>query len=244
MVKRITWSADEVVVESRNGSGSQLELVQADKAIVTLPLGVLTAERESDDWVAFDPPVPAVESAVSALEIGGVVRVALRFDETFWTSSRFSKRHGGAEFKEASFFHSLERIRFPVWWTPFPLESPMLVGWSGGPPAWELRGMTEDEIGDVATGSLAKVLGVARSTVSRHVLATFTHDWLTDPFSRGAYSYVGVDGSSAAAVLARPIAHTLYFAGEHASSGRNGTVDGAIASGFRAADQVLRSKRG
>lgn len=117
----------------------------------------------------------------------------------------------------------------------------MLVGWTGGPLAWELRGSSGDDIADVAVRSLARVFGIARSTVSRRLMACFTHDWLDDPFSRGAYSYVGVEGSGAAAALARPVERTLYFAGEHASSGRNGTVDGAMASGFRAADQVLRN---
>lgn len=38
------------------------------------------------------------------------------------------------------------------------------------------------------------------------------------------------------------VARTLYFAGEHADrEGRNGTVHGAIASGWRAADQILAS---
>jgi monoamine oxidase len=91
-----------------------------------------------------------------------------------------------------------------------------------------------------AITALSTVLGMSRSAVARRVRDALTHNWLSDPYSRGAYSYVGVGGSSASSVLARPIGHTLFFAGEHVSSGRNGTVDGAIASGQRAARQVLR----
>ena len=242
VVTRLTWRTGEAVVESRTPSGPQS--MSAARVIVTLPVSVLSAPEGSEGSVRFDPPVSAIETAATKLEMGGVVRVALRFDEPFWTSARFSKRHDGHQFNESTFFQSVERVPFGVWWTPYPVESPMLTGWTGGPLAWELRGKSADEITDLAVRSLATVLGVARSTVSRRVLASFTHDWLTDPFSRGAYSYVGVGGSGAAAVLARPVERTLFFAGEHASSGRNGTVDGAIASGFRAADQVLRNKTG
>lgn len=240
MVTRLTWRRGEAVVESRTTSGEH-SLLGAPKVIVTLPLSVLRAPEGSEGHVMFDPPVPSIATAAGKLEMGGVVRVAIRFDEPFWTSARFSKRHDGSQFNESTFFQSVERIPFGVWWTPYPLEAAMLVGWTGGPLAWELRDASGDEIADIAVRSLAKVFGIARSTVSRHVLAYFTHDWLNDPFSRGAYSYVGVEGSGAAALLARPVERTLFFAGEHARSGRNGTVDGAMASGFRAADQVLRN---
>jgi uncharacterized protein with NAD-binding domain and iron-sulfur cluster len=50
-----------------------------------------------------------------------------------------------------------------------------------------------------------------------------------------------VGGADAPAALARPLSRTLFFAGEAADAeGGTGTVDGAIASGRRAARQVLR----
>ena len=68
------------------------------------------------------------------------------------------------------------------------------------------------------------------------------HNWVHDPFARGAYSYPKVGGVDAPAVLARPLAGTLFFAGEATDTeGATGTVHGAIATGRRAARQVQRA---
>ena len=73
------------------------------------------------------------------------------------------------------------------------------------------------------------------------VEAAWMHDWVHDPFTRGAYSYSMVGGLDAPAALARPLAGTLFFAGEATDTeGATGTVHGAIASGQRAARQLLR----
>ena len=70
----------------------------------------------------------------------------------------------------------------------------------------------------------------------------FMHDWQEDPFSRGAYSYAAVGGIGRCKKLAEPVAGTLFFAGEATNSdGYNGTVHGAIATGLRAAKELLQS---
>ena len=239
IVDRITWSEGRVVVNARTSSLKKRE-VRARAAIVTLPLAVLTALQGRKGSVAFDPPVPTIERAARGLAMGGVIRVVFRFDEPFWTDSRFSGAHGDGDFRAMSFVQSLSPIPFPVWWTSYPAETPLLVGWCGGPVAWKTACRTDEEILSTAMRSMATVFGLTTTSVRRRVRASFIHNWIADPFAQGAYSYVAVGGSRAPAVLARPVDHTLYFAGEHASGGRNGTVDGAIASGYRAADQVLR----
>jgi monoamine oxidase len=66
------------------------------------------------------------------------------------------------------------------------------------------------------------------------------HDWDNDPFSRGAYSYVGVNGLEAQRLLASPVENTLFFAGEATvTQGAIGTVHGAMATGKRAAREVI-----
>lgn len=72
--------------------------------------------------------------------------------------------------------------------------------------------------------------------------ASWFHDWQADPHARGAYSYVTVDGRGARRRLAEPTEDTLFFAGEATDfSGEAATVAGAIASGVRAAREVLGS---
>jgi monoamine oxidase len=83
---------------------------------------------------------------------------------------------------------------------------------------------------------------IAEPELRKQITGSFTHDWQVDPFSRGAYSYAGVGGMDAAMKLAEPIANTLYFAGEATNGdGYNGTVHGAIATGVRAAKELLQS---
>jgi monoamine oxidase len=66
------------------------------------------------------------------------------------------------------------------------------------------------------------------------------YDWASDPYARGAYSYVTVGGMRARSHLAEPMDNTLFFAGEAAdTSGQASTVAGAIASGESAAREAL-----
>jgi monoamine oxidase len=70
----------------------------------------------------------------------------------------------------------------------------------------------------------------------------FQHDWSHDPFALGAYSYPLVSGASAPRALGAPVADTLFFAGEATvPPPHGGATHGAIASGERAAREVLAS---
>lgn len=121
----------------------------------------------------------------------------------------------------------------------FPVLEPVIVGWSGGPPARLLAAKGPDGVRDVAFRELASHIGWSRRRLAGMVREVLFHDWQADPFSRGAYSYALVGGADAAKALARPIERTLFFAGEAADpQGRNGTVEGAIGSGRRAAAGV------
>jgi len=117
----------------------------------------------------------------------------------------------------------------------------VVVGWAGGPAAIALEQSAAD-LESRAVSSLASTLDLDRRRVARHIVASFAHDWGRDPFSRGAYSYPLVGGADAARQLARPVRRTLFFAGEASEAeGRTATVHGAIATGYRAAEQTARA---
>jgi monoamine oxidase len=119
----------------------------------------------------------------------------------------------------------------------------MLVGWAGGPPADALAGRGTDAIIDAAISALAKGLRMPRRRVASLVVGGWTHDWRSDPHARGAYSYVRVGGLGSGRRLARPVEGTLFFAGEATEEDLSGTVEGALASGLRAARQVDKALR-
>ena len=119
----------------------------------------------------------------------------------------------------------------------------IITGWSPAHAAESLAGMTESAIVNRALESLSTLLRVDKSSVQSELSAAYFHDWDSDPFSCGAYSYVKVGGEGCQQVLGSPVSNTLFFAGEATdTSGRNGTVHGAIASGRRAAQDILKPK--
>ena len=214
-VTEVAWRRGEVVARIARG-----EEVRARKAIITVPIGVLKAP----DAIRFTPELRDKQRALDRIEVGHVVKIILRFRERFWNDFNFVHSHNA---------------HFPAWWTAAPARVPLMTGWAGGHAADRL--LAEGHIIDRGIESLASILGVPRRRVASKLDAAHTHDWQADPFSRGAYSYAGVGGSNAYRALAKPVANTLFFAGE-ATSDQTGTVAGAIASGRRAARQILAAR--
>ena len=202
---------------------------EADRAVITVPLGVLQA-----DAIRFDPDLPEKRSAAQELEMGHVVKVVLFFKSAFWEDR-------GVE--NLSFLHARGE-KFPTWWTTRPIAAPVLVGWAGGPPAETLAFKSEDFILDAAVSSLANALKMHSSALAARIDTAYVYDWQADPFTLGAYSYVPTGAITAPMRLAEPVADTLFFAGEATNSdGHSATVHGAIATGYRAAAELSGSLR-
>ena len=224
-VRRVNWSPGEVECECEGG-----RKFQAKKLIVTLPLPLLQKGA-----VEFVPALEEKRRALSLLAMGSVIRVVFCFRERFWEGLSYE----GKSMREMGFLFS-DAEAFPVWWTPHPHKSPMLTGWMAGPKAEEFRGKTKEFVFEKALRTLAEVLKISGSELSGLVMEKHFYDWQEDPYSQGAYSYALVGGAEAPNELGRPMQGTLFFAGEATNGdGDHGTVHGAIATGRRAASEVM-----
>jgi monoamine oxidase len=223
VVRKISWEPGQALVEAVGPSG--LCRFEAERVLVTLPLGVL--KQEGDGGVVFDPPLGAKARVIQQMPVGSVVKVTLHFRSQFWPVADFG------------FIHATG-LAFPTWWSD--PRAPVLTGWIGGPRASVLGCEGEAAICDKAMQTLSEIFKVEPPTLREQLVNGYTHDWDADPFAHGAYSYTPAQGSLLASKLGVPLANTLFFAGEATDAeGNQGTVHGALASGQRAAREILES---
>jgi monoamine oxidase len=235
VVYSVRWSPGRVQVLAMGPDG-EVEFL-ADAAVVTLPLGVLQAPANTEGAVNFEPPLDAKQAPLASLFMGQSMRVTMIFRERWWeTNGAEALRGPGTVYARDDWF--------PTWWTP-QQDGAVLVGWSAARRGERLSGRGDEFIRDKAVVSLARIFGAPEHTIVSSLLSWHVHDWQADPFARGSFSYMAVDGGEAQAKLAEPLAGTLFFAGEATvSDGNQATVQGAIASGRRAASEVLAVLKG
>jgi monoamine oxidase len=235
VVHTVRWADHKVTIEAQTPAGP-VEFT-AESAIITLPLGVLQAPPESPGAVSFDPVLEEKESPLALLYMGQTIRVSIVFRDKWWEQVAARGYEPGA-LRELGFVRSHQEW-FPTWWSP-QRDAAVLIGWAASRRGERLSGRPDTFIKDRALDSLSALFGVARQKLESELLSWHVHDWQSDPFARGSYSYVGVGGDGAQAGLAAPLADTLFFAGEATDSeGHHATVHGAITSGERAAREVL-----
>jgi len=233
VVHGVQWKRGQVEVQGVGG-GKPFS-ANARCAIITLPLGVLQQSVDGPGTVRFTPALDAKARALRGLAPSPVIKVMMRFHTAFWETL------DGGRYEDAAFLRSFD-TPFPSFWTALPVRTPLLVAWAGGPRAERLSGAAPRDVIRQATASLEAIFG-RRARVAQRLEAAWFHDWQTDPFARGAYSYVTVGGAGARKALAAPLQDTLFFAGEASDfEGEHGTVAGALRSGTRAARQALKAR--
>jgi monoamine oxidase len=243
--RQITWSKGDIALEALytpESGENEIKEYAARGAIITIPLNVLKAPAEAGG-IKFVPPIDEKQACLKKIHMGNAIRITLVFRRVFWQDLDLPTQDGSTK----SFFNLCfvfpEKGKFSVLWTYYPLRAPLVVAWVSGTDTDSMHGLSKEELENLAVESLAHVLHLSAKDVQSELTSSHVYDWLADEFSRGAYSYLGVGGLEAQKELARPMKNTLFFAGEAtALDGHIGTVHGAIASGKRAAKELLNAQ--
>ncbi|HKH98586.1 MAG TPA: NAD(P)/FAD-dependent oxidoreductase [Candidatus Sulfotelmatobacter sp.] len=234
-VTEIAWNPNAVEVVTQSADLQRDARIRAQAAVITLPLGVLQALPGTSGAVSFRPELTEKAEALSQLEMGDAIRLVLCFHHCFWTDPKLVQ----SPMPDMSFLSSPEES-FPTWWSSVSPGTAVLTGWCGGVRAEQLSGRGSAAILERGLEALHHVFAVPLETLRDLLQESFVHDWHSDPYCRGAYSYALAGNQEAARRLAAPVQNTLFFAGEATDfSGHNGTLHGAIASGQRAAAELL-----
>ena len=236
VVEEVNWKRNHVEVTTQAS-----KTFKARRLLCTLPLSLMQDFGEQAARVRFTPSLDDKVRAARRLSLGHVVKVVLRFREPFWESLTVpGENDEPADLKKLTFVHAPAQV-LPTWWTQFPVKTPLLTGWAGGTPADTLSLEREDSLLDRSLESLSHIFITSKQFLEDSLEQFYTHNWHTDPFTAGAYSYIPVGGLEAQSELAKPLEDTLFFAGEATNDmGHHATVHGAIATGLRAAKGMLR----
>ena len=223
-VRKIAWQRGGVSVQTRR-PGSDVQY-RSNRAVITVPLGVLQAQT-----IEFVRQPTEVLFHANRLKMGAVVHMTFAFKQKFW-DPRLSFLFAPAESP-------------PTWWTPVPHDAPLLTAWAGGPKAERLLKLVTADgdasaLCDLSLSTLAKIFALPLSEIRQLLSSWHLHDWQSDEYARGAYSYVQVGALDAPEKMRMPVEDTLYFAGEHTDvAGHWGTVHAALAAGAAAANQII-----
>ena len=227
-VKRIVWSGSGVVVLLQSG-----EKIEAGRAVVTAPLGLLRAGLPT-----FDPLPPEDQlRAIGRMGYGAGVlgKIYLRFPHRFWPDEpKWFGRLPDAPDRRGTFNT----------WVSHHRESglPILLAFANGTVAARLdRSAAEAEVVNVAMESLRKMFG---SDIPQPAAVAYPR-WLSDPWSRGGYSYPGVGSATEdRRTHARPLGDRVFFAGEATEPVEYGTVHAALWSAEQTAEALFQKVTG
>ncbi len=198
---------------------------EAERALMTLPLGVLQAGR-----VRFAPELPADKlDAIHSLRMGPVIKMIYRF---------------AAPVLPQGVMALYSRLNPPMWWSPSFGHNPdyqVITAFATGDWARELLAMGARDALDAGLHALQVEL--ERRDIQP--IDAQLMSWVDEPFTLGGYSVTPPGAAGARSILASPLAQTLFWAGEAtASNASAATVHGALDSGRRAAREILEIGEG
>lgn len=215
-VTKIDYSQSKIKV-THNGTVSE-----ADYVMVTVPLGVLKANK-----IEFLPELPSVkQTAINKIGMNCVNKFLLTWDTAFWDDVQYISYTPEIRDK-FNYFVNVKKFHPNV---------NALMTFAYADYARQTETMTDAQIISEIMAHLKDIYGnnIPNPT---NLLRT---KWQTNENSFGAYSYTAV-GTEMKHFddLAEEINDQLFFAGEHTNADYFSTVHGAYLSGIREAEKII-----
>ncbi|MEU7766680.1 FAD-dependent oxidoreductase [Nocardia sp. NPDC049190] len=195
---------------------------EADKVLVTVPLGVLKS-----NGIEFCPLLPETKRrAIDRVGFGTLNKIALHYDRIFWPAEQYVF---GYLCRETD---SYPTVVISMWKSH---GKPILVLLLGASLGRAMETWADVEVQEYATSVVRDIFGT-NTPEPKHVSRTA---WSTDPYALGSYACIGVDASPRDLdTLAEPVDARLFFAGEATNSYHWGCVHSAYESGLREAARI------
>jgi len=223
--KKISWKKHELNILTMCS-----RIYKGDRVILTVPVSVLQADTDSENYIEFEPSIPEHIHAAKEIGFGGVIKIILEFNERFWKEKK----------SDAGFIFTNEQV--PTWWTQLPANNSILTGWLGGDKANSLKDNTGQEILQIALQSLSNAFGIPVEDLKSQLKASKIANWCKEADINGGYSFNTVKSAEAKKILREPVDDTIFFTGEALFEGTpGGTVEAALSSAKKTAQKVLKT---
>ncbi|KAG5519152.1 hypothetical protein PMAC_002240 [Pneumocystis sp. 'macacae'] len=232
IVSGISYNDKSAVVYCEDGS-----MFNADKVIVTVPLGVLKKSA-----IQFNPPLPEWKTqSIRRLNFGLLNKVGGEvYDTAFWDVNIDVFGSLREPDSNGVYDKNRETGRFYIFWNCIKTAGqPVLLALMAGDSAIQMENETDNELIREATKILKNIYPTKMVPYPKETIIT---RWGKDRFCYGSYSYVGPEASGKDYdIIAKPVENTLFFAGEATCRTHPATVHGAYLSGLKVAQLVLES---
>lgn len=235
-------SGPRVTVRVTNG-----ESFAARRCVMAAPITAL--KPDGPTAVAFDPPLSEEKrDAIRRVKTSNAVKVLLGFDEAFWPDKLWDVVCVDC------FLPELWILDFPA--RPVPKAAAeafppgcadrvkhVVTFFACGELADRLSETPKEDIVNGALDQLDQMFGgKGEGSPSRaRFVASHVADWSSVETAGGAYTYPTLHAAGSRAALAAPERDAVFFAGEATHVGVNPCMQGAMETGIRAADEVLKS---
>jgi monoamine oxidase len=215
-------------VEGIVDNGSSVEIsagavqVTARRAIVAAPPALVRRIR-------FEPAQPALRlRALESIPLGAVIKIAAVYERPFWRERGLS---GRALSLEGPVTGTLDN-------SPPDGRAGVLMGYVPGERGRQLGQRSPRERRDVILGTFERLYGPDALRPELYI----EKDWTADPWSQGCYFGLPIPRALTELLptFAQPCG-SIHWAGAESAFGAFGSMDGALQSGERAANEALNT---